>query len=136
MIEDWRDIVGYEGRYQVSDLGRVRSAERLVRLWTHQGGEQFVLKQGRVLKPGTYASGHRYVYLGRGSENRYLVHRLVLTTFVGPCPEGHESLHGPDADPSNNRLDNLRWGTRSENLKDDYARGIRIPLALYRWGHA
>ena len=126
-VEIWRDILGYEGRYQVSDEGRVRSLDRRVRLWTLQGGEQFVKKAGRVLTPGVLSTGHLYVFLGRG--NRRAVHRLVLETFEGPCPAGMECLHGPDANPANNHRNNLRWGTRSENLKDDYVRGVRTPMA-------
>jgi hypothetical protein len=46
------------------------------------------------------------------------IHRLVLEAFVGPCPEGMECRHHPDRDPANNRLENLRWGTRTENVAD------------------
>lgn len=66
------------------------------------------------LKPACNKSGHQFVYLGRGNK-RYL-HRLVLEAFIGPCPKGLEGLHEDD-DPANNRLVNLRWGTRSDNMK-------------------
>jgi hypothetical protein len=73
------------------------------------------------LKPKT--SGRRYGHLSvclcaRGKVKEFLVHRLVLFAFVGPCPEGMECRHFPDRDPANNHLDNLQWGTRKRNHQD------------------
>ena len=119
MVEQWRDIPGYEGRYQVSDLGRVRSLDHRVRLVV-KGVETTRLSPGRILKPGPARSGHLTVALGRGNSKQ--VHALVLLAFVGPYPEGMEVLHGDD-DPTNNRLNNLRYGTRSENLRQCVAHG-------------
>ena len=53
----------------------------------------------------------------------FFVHRLVLEAFVGPCPEGLEACHSPDRDRTNNRLSNLRWGTREDNEADKVAHG-------------
>lgn len=53
----------------------------------------------------------------------YLVHRLVLEAFVGPCPPGMECRHFPDRDPTNNRLDNLSWATRKQNMEDKASHG-------------
>jgi hypothetical protein len=53
----------------------------------------------------------------------YYTHRLVLLAFVGPCPEGLEGCHN-DGDPSNNRLDNLRWDTRESNMADQIKHGV------------
>lgn len=121
MTENWKDIPGYEGRYQVSDLGRVRSVDRRVRLVAH-GIETTRLARGQMLRPGGRQSGHLTVALGRG--NSQSVHVLVMLAFEGPCPDGHEVLH-EDHDPTNNRRTNLRYGTRSENMKMDYAAGTR-----------
>jgi hypothetical protein len=121
MTETWRDIPGFEGRYQVSDLGRVRSLDHRVRLVVH-GVETARLSPGRILRPGAQASGHVTVALGRG--NSRPVHQLVLAAFVGPCPAGQEVLHG-NHQPADNRLDNLEYGTRSDNLKMDYRDGRR-----------
>ena len=136
MTEEWRDIPGYEGRYQVSDLGRVRSVDHHVRRVDRAGKEGTRLVRGRILRPAVHGSprndsGHLMVMLGR--KNNKDVHTLVLRAFVGPPPSGHEALHNNHT-PADNRLSNLRWGTRSENLKMDYAAGTRIPLAFYRWG--
>lgn len=121
MSEVWKDIPGYEGKYQASNLGRVRSVDRRVRV-VPRGVEATRPVKGRVLRPAPSKTGHISVVLGRG--NTMSVHKCVALAFLGPYPEGHEVLH-LDHDPANNRVGNLRYGTRSENLKMDYAAGIR-----------
>lgn len=122
--ENWLPIPGYEGAYEVSNQGRVRSVERRVRLVTRSGTEATRLVPARILRPGCSKSGHVSVALGNG--NSRLVHQLVLEAFVGKRPEGCEALHA-DGNPENNALSNLRWGTRSENLKDIfYQKGRRL----------
>ncbi len=123
VTEVWKDIPGYEERYQVSDLGRVRSVDRWVRLVTIQAGETRRWARGKILRPGPAKSGHLSVALGKGNSKG--VHTLVLLAFVGPCPEGQESLH-LNHTPPDNRLDNLRYGTRSENVLMDYEAGTRV----------
>lgn len=120
-MEQWKDIPGYEGRYQVSDQGRVRSLDRFVRLVAH-GVETKRLARGKVLRPAPSPSGHLCVSLGRGSTKQ--VHALVALAFIGPRPENHEVLH-LDHNPANNALTNLRYGTRAENVKMDYEVGVR-----------
>lgn len=129
MSEEWRDIPGYNGHYKVSDMGRVRSTDRYKQ--TANGQVRFY--HSRVLKPGRKKSGHVSVALGKG--NSVDVHRLVLLSFIGPCPEGHEALHGNHT-PDDNRLENLRWGTRSENVKADFEAGTRKTHPNFnRWGY-
>lgn len=117
--EEWRPVVGAVG-YEVSSRGRVRSLDR-TRTYARvdPASRRLVIvaraHRGRVLQPGTAKSGHQIVVLGRGQTR--LVHRLVLEAFVGPAPANMEACHGDD-DPANNNLENLRWGTRSENLAD------------------
>jgi hypothetical protein len=65
--------------------------------------------------------GYLLVNLDRGGRNHTrTVHRLILTAFVGPRPDGMEACHYPDPNKANNRLDNLRWDTHGENAKDRY----------------
>lgn len=116
--EEWRDIPGMEGRYQVSNFGRVRSLDqewlqksRLGKLHSHK-------KKGKVLRPGRMSSGHLSVSLGKTLGSR-TVHSLVMLAFVGPPPDGMEICHG-DGDPANNHLSNLRYDTRAENCMDEY----------------
>lgn len=121
--EVWKDIPGYEGKYQASDLGRIRSLDRRVRVVPH-GIETTRLIKGRILKPGKYCkSNHVSVVLGHDQIGQP-VHKLVMLAFVGPCPKGKEVLHG-NGDPTDNRLTNLRYGTRSENILDVYRIGKR-----------
>lgn len=79
------------------------------------------------LSIGTYSSGHRYVslFLDGKCVNK-AIHRLLLETFVGPCPEGMECRHLDD-DPNNNNLDNLCWGTRKQNIADRRRHGTAPP---------
>lgn len=82
-------------------------------------------------------NSHGYVVVTLCRENREFkvgVHSLVLSAFIGPCPEGMEACHFPDRTRTNNRLDNLRWDTRSENhldmrFHDTDTRGWNHPLA-------
>ncbi len=121
--EEWRPVVGYEGQYEVSDLGRVRSLDRVVP--RRKGDKVWPMKRrGQLLRPGTMKSGHLIVVLGSGAKTNALVHHLVLKAFVGPRLPGHESLHG-DGDPANNRPGNLRWGTRAENIQDSIRHGTK-----------
>lgn len=127
MTEVWKAIPGYEGRYEVSDMGRVRSLPHYVRL-VAQGKETRRLSPGRILKPGKQMqSGHVSVSLGR--HNSRLVHQLVLEAFVGPRPAAPKGslidvLH-LNSNPADNRLVNLRYGTRSENIRQDWREGTR-----------
>lgn len=116
MNEEWRPIPGYEGYYEVSDLGRVRSIDR--RIWNSRGRGFWVRLTGKELTPVRSSSGHYSVMLVReGQGTRRFVHRLVLEAFVGRCPDGFEACHG-DGNPGNNALPNLRWDTRSANQLD------------------
>jgi hypothetical protein len=115
--ETWRPVVGLEGSYEVSDLGNVRSLDRRVNA-PQSGG--FRLIRGRALKPSLHNSGYLCVTLcsGKGREQKRLIQALVLEAFAGPCPPGMESLHGPGGPLDNRWPENLRWGTRTDNVAD------------------
>lgn len=118
-MEKWRDIAEYEGVYQISDAGRVRSK--------HWG-------KVRILRPGTRASGHNIVVLCKNSKtSTYLVHRLVAVAFVPnpddkPCVLHKKSL----ANGGTNSADNLYWGDQIDNMADSQfdgsARLPRVPV--------
>jgi len=115
MSEQWRPIPGYEGLYEVSDLGRVRSIDR-----KDMRGRRC---KGVVRRLQTDPDGHRRVLLSKdGKQSTAKVYRLVLLAFVGPPPEGFEALHA-DGNPANDTLANLSWGSRSENLLDRVRHG-------------
>jgi hypothetical protein len=110
-FETWKDIHGYEGLYQVSDLGRVRS---LI--------DKYGRKSIYILKPNENCYYYHVVLHKDCIGKTKRIHRLVLETFVGPCPEGMESRH-LDCNSKNNMLNNLCWGTRSNNRKDSIRNG-------------
>ena len=120
-VERWLPIVGYEGRYEVSDQGRVRSVDRII---NDSIGRSYAVA-GKPLRPYKMSSGHHIVTVDQtgGALVRKLVHVLVLESFIGPCPAGMEACHWDD-DPSNNRLANLRWDTRSANTHDRVRNGV------------
>ena len=112
-MERWRDIPGYEGIYQVSDFGRVRSRYRRGRYsWTQ------VTDSWRLLKPGREGNGYLYVALSLGGERKNRsVHTLVAEAFLGPRPAGMQVCHA-DGSTDNNRLENLRYDTPAGNQAD------------------
>lgn len=125
MDEIWKDIPGYEGEYQASNLGRIKSLCRKV-----QGINGYTKKPflrtvpERILKPGRYCnSKHVSVVLRRNGIGKP-VHQLIMKTFVGEPPEEMEVLH-INGNPTDNRLENLRYGTRTENILDVYYQGGR-----------
>jgi len=126
--ERWLPVIGFEGEYEVSDYGRIRSLDRVKvysRIDQYSGKTLTVTRnhKGRILKPGAKKSGHLSVVLGRAGGSKD-VHIIVLEAFVGPRPPIHEGLHWDD-DPNNNHLSNLRWGTRSDNLLDAVRNGVK-----------
>ena len=140
MSELWKDILGYEGRYQVSNQGRVKSLSATVICFGPVKGQYTSKRKGKILRPGRMPGGHLSVALGRG--NSRCVHELVLIAFVG-CPgKGQECRH-INGEPSNNYLENLAWGTRRENILDAVGHGTWMTTAridalnkgrLTRWG--
>ena len=126
--EIWKDVPGYEGRYQVSNVGRVKSLDRIVCQVNRWGTISKNRLPGRIRKLTPTAGRDNQDYLGvalrkQGKKTRlFLVHRLVLETFVGRCPKGKVCCHA-DGDSKNNRVENLRWGTRSENEQDKLKHG-------------
>lgn len=109
--EEWRPVVGYEGSYEVSSLGRVRSVDRIV---TFKDGRKR-LARGRVLRSWSNNLGHQVV--GLANRQRAFIHCLVLEAFVGPRPDGLVACHN-NGQSTDNRVENLRWDTYSENNLD------------------
>jgi hypothetical protein len=100
--EIWKDIPEYRGFYQASNLGNTKNT-----------------KTGKILMSYIINKyGHSRVKLYKNNiKKSYYVHRLILETFIGPCPPGMECRH-LDGNPENNKLENLKWGTRLENIND------------------
>lgn len=118
--EIWKPVVGYEGSYEVSDHGRVRSLDRVGPHW--RGGTRSI--SARVLTPSENPRGYLSVHLYKGEKVKVLrVNRLVLMVFVAEPPKGAVGMH-LDNNRKNNHLSNLRWGTHAENIRqrDDEGR--------------
>ena len=127
-----RPIPGYEGLYTVSEKGEVRSLERQC-VSAGNGSLGFRTVPSKILKPALKA-GYPFVVLSKdGVKEQYLVHRLILLTFVGPA-EGRVARH-LDGNPRNCHLDNLAYGSQTDNYADavrhgTLGRGERSPRAI------
>lgn len=127
-MEIWLPIPGWEGFYEASILGRIRSLDReWVQPHTRTGKPVKVTKKGRILKMPAGRSGYQRVTL-RAPKRKHVrpVHQLILEAFIGPRPEGMVCRH-LNGDSCDNRLCNLAWGTAKQNAqdRDDHCKTIR-----------
>lgn len=123
----WRPVFGYEGLYEVSSRGDVRSVDRVVYQLNRGGVEVPQLYAGRLLSPFDNGRGYLVVGLWKdGCRKQQPVHRLVAGAFIGPCPDGMEVCHG-DGNRQNNAIANLRYGTVWENGQDRIRHGRSRP---------
>ena len=106
--ERWKDIRGYEGLYQVSNYGRVRSLERRVN-WKNTTR----LIKEKILNP-LVSNNRLYARLCNGVQIDFEIHRLVAEAFI-PNPNGYDVVHHIDHNPHNNRVENLRWMNKGEH---------------------
>lgn len=112
MIEQWKDVIEYEGLYQVSNMGRVKSLARFRS--TPIGKDRWYSE--RILKAGTHSNGYKFVSLRPiKTQTNWSVHRLVAEAFL-PNPENKLTVNHKDSDRANNKLENLEWATYSENI--------------------
>lgn len=118
--EQWQPVPGFQGHYEVSDQGRIRSVDRVIR--TRAGVTKPA--RGLVLRPQRDSQGYQYVTVCvDGQRFTRFVHRLIAEAFHGPCPDGLEVRH-LDGDNQNNVIGNLAYGTHRENELDKRAHGI------------
>ena len=120
--ELWKDIKGYEGRYQVSNQGRVRSLNRII---TNCRGRKQIVKE-KILKPENVFDGYERVCLFRnGKRKHYRVATLVYEAFNGSIPEGLEIDH-INGIRTDNHLDNLRAVSHRDNCWNPITRKRHI----------
>lgn len=105
MIEIWKDVIGYEGFYQVSNLGRVRSLDRYVL-------NKFV--KGKILTPKTDKDGYLQICLYNNGRKYYRIHRLVAQTFI-PNHSNFPEINHKNEIKTDNRVENLEWCTTQYN---------------------
>lgn len=129
ITEEWRDIEGYEGFYQVSDQGRVRSVDRFVK--DGKGGQ--TRRASKILTPHA-GGGKPYLKVVLSKESKHkscTVHGLVANAFLGKRPPRMEILHGPKGQLDNS-VCNLRYGTPSENQIDRLRDGQHLGKPVRR----
>lgn len=135
-MEIWKDVAGYEDYYQASNIGRVRSKDRVVTKFSAICGK--VVEQhysGRVLKGIINSDGYHMVHIGVNNKKTSIqVGRMVLLAFAGFPVDGQECCHNNGV-PSDNRIENLRWDSHLENNRDrikhgTYASGSSHPMSV------
>lgn len=124
--EQWRPVVGFEGVYEVSDQGRLRS---LTRILTRSNGWPFPVK-GRLLVPALRPSGYLAVCLCHNGQTAALVHRLVAAAFI-PNPEDLPHVNHLNGIKTDNRVANLEWATPRSNALHAFSHNLRPSK---KWG--
>ena len=115
MNEIWKPIKGYEGLYEVSNFGNVRSLKRNT-------------TEGKVLKQGWHTRGYSNVSLSKGNNHKTRsIHRLVAETFI-PNPNNLPEVNHKDGNKKNNCVENLEWVTRIENVLHSMETGLKKPI--------
>lgn len=133
MQEIWKDVPGYEGIYQASNLGNVRSCDRNF-VYPSIGKTQFI--KGKVLTKFVTNRGYQRVKFSVGSDRKMVsVHRIIAETFI-PNPNNYPVVNHIDGDTKNNSVSNLEWCTQSKNIqhafKNGLSKGLRGDLSPHK----
>ncbi|MBR2558635.1 MAG: NUMOD4 motif-containing HNH endonuclease [Methanobrevibacter sp.] len=127
-MEEWRDIEGYEGLYQISDWGNVKRLERIIERYSSRANRNITIKQKEKIYKGIKNDGGYYItsLTKNGTHNVVSVHRLVAKAFI-TNPENKPFVDHLNTIKTDNRAENLRWCTREENNNNPYTK-------LHRFG--
>ena len=129
--EHWKPIIGFEGLYEISDLGRVKSLSRYVK---SKANSKMKIPE-RILKTGKNKCGYALVVLMKNNKrHNKLVHRLVAKAFINN-PENYAVVNHIDGNKHNNSLENLEWCTSKENIHHAMRIGLRNDKGENNWGH-
>lgn len=122
MKEIWKDIKGYEGLYQVSNLGNVKSLDRII---ISKDKKRNI--RGRILHLSICPDGYFFCHLCKnGKDKNCKVHRLVAETFI-KNPDNYPCINHIDGNKLNNKIENLEWSSYSHNVKEAFRLGLRKP---------
>lgn len=126
MVEIWKDIPGYEGKYQVSNVGRVKALSRRLRFVSKNGNESWRVSEQKILSQQIQNAGYYLAHLRVDNKRLAItVHSLVALAFLGYRPEGFEVNH-KNGDKSCNRADNLEYVTKKENKEHAVRLGLNV----------
>ena len=129
--EIWKPVVGYEGLYEVSNYGRIRSVDRVV---FQQGRNQ--LYRGRIMATFINNSGYEAIRLSKGNKKKgMLIHRIVAEAFL-PNPNSHPYVNHKDETKTNNSADNLEWCSLEYNVNygtSTRRRSIKMGKRIYAY---
>lgn len=118
LIEQWKDIKGYKGLYQVSNLGNVKSLDRIVH--TKTGNQKW---KSKVISKSIFGLYYGFNICKNGKKKKIHFHRLVAQAFL-PNPNNKKEVNHINGDKLDNRVENLEWVTRQENAKHAYDTGL------------
>lgn len=129
MHEIWKDAIGFDGVYQVSSLGRVRSCDRVIYYKNSKlSGAKSKIEHGKIMSQCISNSGYYILRLRKDGERKcFYTHRLIAQAFI-PNPENKSQVNHIDGNRLNNCVDNLEWVTMSENVLHAYRTGLNYGL--------
>lgn len=125
ITEVWKPIVGYEGYYEISSFGRVKTVERKIPHPSLVNGAKYKTIRERIRKPNIMKGYHCVALIKDGDRKVYRIHRLVIEHFGEHQPSDEYQVNHIDGDKSNNRIDNLEWVTPLENTRHAIETGLR-----------
>ena len=123
-MEEWKDIKNYEGLYQVSNLGNVKSLDTMINCKGANNIDEH-LRKGRILKKNIATTGYYSINLSKNGKIKYVrVHRLVAEAFI-PNPNNLPCINHKDGNKLNNEISNLEWCSYSYNNSEAYRIGLK-----------
>ena len=129
--EIWKPIDGFEGVYEISNLGRVKSLERTITYINRWGTETSRKYQSCILRPSENIDGYLYVALkANGNQTNKTIHRLIAQAFI-PNPEGKPTVNHINHDRKDNRIENLEWATYDEQYDDLWKKNAEVSHQKY-----
>ena len=125
MVETWKDIKGYEGLYQISNLGRIKSLRKKIKNNGAFGKRKIITKNEKIVSSYKNKDGYSVVQLYKNNKRKLkLVHRLVAEAFI-PNPNNYPYVNHKDGNKANNCVDNLEWCNNSMNQLHAFSKGLQ-----------
>jgi hypothetical protein len=126
-MEEWRAVKGFEGWYEISDMGRIRSLDRVIHHIEDKvyNKSKIQINEGKILTPQANNRGYYYIMLYRNSKHykRY-IHRLVAEAFLPAPPKSYRVVNHISGNHQDNRKENLEWCTQKQNINHAFDNGL------------